>query len=108
MVHTYAKSATTLLERYPNAGGVLDTIQAGAEGASAELPAVEAGAVRSFVAAAGKLVWVRALGTFLVNCEHVLEGDFVQLEDAVARRLIQAGQAIESSDAEVNAAQKKG
>jgi hypothetical protein len=102
MFHTAQSIAERFAARYPQAG-LVASIEAGA-GKAEKLEA--AASVKGFADVSGKLQWVKAVdGHFLHAGELIKEGDYVQLQANVAKRLINNGQAEAATDADVAAAQ---
>ena len=97
---------SALASRFPNAGaaGTIDSLSASA--AAGTLDGVQAMAIKGFAAVSGKLVWVRAKEHFYQNFEIIAAGDFVQVPEDDAKRLVNVGKADFASDADVAAAQK--
>lgn len=102
---------TSFASRFPNSrrvprgqSGNVDSLSASAEAGS--LDTVQAMAVKGFAAVSGKLVWVRAKQHFYQNFEIISAGDFVQIPEDDAKRLVNAGKAEMATDADVAAAQK--
>lgn len=95
--------------RYPNATAdhstTIDNIFASAE--ATPLPRIDAMAsVKGFASVNGSLQWVQAKEHFFVSGEMISKGDFVQVSEGDAKRLVNAAKADLASDADVAAAQK--
>lgn len=103
-VLTAVALAASFADRFPNAQpGVLKSLDASAE--SGTVDSIQAAAVKGFASVSGKLVWVKATEHFYQSGELIQAGDFVQVEDNDARRLINVGRAEYASDEQVAAAQ---
>ncbi|HSU19911.1 MAG TPA: hypothetical protein VLI45_09240 [Acidobacteriaceae bacterium] len=107
-VLTFAAIAAAFSTRYPNAGAAEPGIISSMSGAQGTADSLQAAAVRGFAAPTAKLVFVRVTEPFFVSAgEHVSTGDFVQVQEPDAKRLIAAGRAEPATDAEVADAQQE-
>lgn len=91
-------------KRYPGAGGVTPSIEAGAR-VGGQVAAVDAAAVKTAPLPVGKLQYVRAKSHFFVAGELVQEGDYVQVQKDIATRLVRNDQAEAVTEDEVRQAE---
>lgn len=96
--------AAAFTARYPNTESGTVDISASAE----PVPEIQASAVRGFAATAGPLQWVKATTHFFQGGELIQEGDYVQVQELDAKRLVASERAELATDEDVAAAQKKG
>jgi hypothetical protein len=81
-------------------------ISASAEAGS--VGTIEAAAVHGFAKSAGVLVYVKALQNVRIGGEVIATGEFVEVEEAEAKRLVRRHQAEIADEKELAAARKGG